>query len=138
MRLTTTYLPNLVLIPSEFQRELTTRFIEGLDDDKLKKKLRRHCKRDKNNLEEAFNFALDYETAEVQTCMKEEATVLASGVKRSSSIAKTSSSIGQSPTSNNAAVLAANAHVENGDGGVLRREMKNMAAKQKSTEMRNI
>ena len=45
-RLMRVYLPDLVAIPAEFNRQATTRFIEGLDNDELKRLLRRHCKRD--------------------------------------------------------------------------------------------
>ena len=51
MRLMKIYLPDLVAVPEEFQRQACTRFIEGLDDDELKRLLRRHCRRTKNTLE---------------------------------------------------------------------------------------
>ena len=78
LRLTTTYLPDLQQIVSEFQRELPARFIEGLDDEDLKKKLRRHCRRDRNTLDNAYNYALDYEAAEIQSSLREGTPAIAS------------------------------------------------------------
>ena len=78
LRLTTTYLPNLRQIESEFQRQITARFIEGLEDENLKKKLRRHCRRDRNTLDHAYNYALDYEAAEIQSSLREGTAALAS------------------------------------------------------------
>ena len=78
VRLTTTYLPDLRQIESEFQRQLTARFIEGLEDEDLKKKLRRHCRRDRNTLDHAYSYALDYEAAEIQSSLREGTAALAS------------------------------------------------------------
>ena len=45
MRLVTTHQPDLDRNGNEFQRQLTSRFIEGLDDEELRRDLRRYCKR---------------------------------------------------------------------------------------------
>ena len=66
------YLPDLKRgSPSEFQRQATTRFIEGLDDEELRKKLRRHCKRERNNVDEAYQYVVDWEASNVQTRIRE-------------------------------------------------------------------
>ena len=65
------YQPGLSAVPLEFQRQATSRFIEGLDDAELKRKLRRHCKRDKLNIDEAFNYAVDSEASSIQTQIRE-------------------------------------------------------------------
>ena len=65
------YQPNLSTVPLEFQRQATSRFIEGLDDADLKRKLRRHCKREKLNIDEAFNYAVDSEASSIQTKIRE-------------------------------------------------------------------
>ena len=70
-RLMNTYLPELSRVPAEFERQATTRFIEGLEDDELKKLLRRHCKRDRQTLEEAYLFTVDYESSDLQTRIRE-------------------------------------------------------------------
>ena len=57
---------SLKRIPFEYQREATTRFIEGLNDEKLKNKLRRHCKRERNTVDEAFQYVIDWESWEAQ------------------------------------------------------------------------
>ena len=71
MRLMNTYQPDLRGVGKEYQRQLTTRFIEGLEDDSLKRKLRRHCKRDRMTLEEAYIFTVDYEASELQSSVRE-------------------------------------------------------------------
>ena len=58
-------------VPTEFQRQAISRFIEGLDDANLKRKLRRHCKSDKLNIDEAFNYAVDSEASDLQTKIRE-------------------------------------------------------------------
>ena len=65
------YQPELENVTAEFNRATVTRFIEGLDDDDLRKQLRRHCKRDKLNIESAFNFALDFETSNLQNDLRD-------------------------------------------------------------------
>ena len=65
------YQPDLENVAAEFQRQAVTRFTEGLEDEKLKKQLRRHCKRDKLNIDAAFNFALDYETSNLQNDLRD-------------------------------------------------------------------
>ena len=71
LRLMKVYLPNLQGVPEEFQRQATTRFIEGLDDDELKKLLRRHCKRERMTLEAAYLFTVDHESSELQTRIRD-------------------------------------------------------------------
>ena len=65
------YQPDLSTVPLEFQRQATSRFIEGLDDAELKRKLRRHCKRDKLTIEEAFHYTVDHEASSIQTQIRE-------------------------------------------------------------------
>ena len=65
------YQPGLSGVPAEFQRQATSRFIEGMEDAELKKELRRHCKRDKLNIDEAFNYAVDSEASELQTKIRD-------------------------------------------------------------------
>ena len=65
------YQPDLAQVPTEYQRQAVARFIEGLDSIELKRKLRKHCKRDKLNVEEAFNYAVDTEAADLQTKLRE-------------------------------------------------------------------
>ena len=60
------YQPELKTVDSEYQRQLVNRFICGIEDTKLQRKLRRHCKRDKLKIDEAFNFAVDYESTEYE------------------------------------------------------------------------
>ena len=79
LRLMKLYLPDLVGVPAEFNRHGATRFIEGLDDDELKRLLRRHCKRAKNTVEEAYIFTVDYESSELQTKIREGETTAAFG-----------------------------------------------------------
>ena len=81
MRLMATYLPELSRVPEEFQRQATTRFIEGLEDDELKKLLRRHCKRDRQTVEEAYLFTVDYESSDLQTRIREGEATAAFGKK---------------------------------------------------------
>ena len=131
-RLMTTHLPNLGGMGGEFDRQITDRFIEGLEDDKLKKKLRRHCKRGRQTLEEAYNFALDYETSEVQTRIREgESAVLKPGAKGLSVIEKKKVSF-----PSGAALASTDTQMESAEYRKLHREMENMASKQKVTEMR--
>ena len=52
------YQPELKRVDSEYQRQLVNRFICGIEDVKLQRKLRRYCKRDKLKIDEAFNFAV--------------------------------------------------------------------------------
>ena len=65
------YQPDLANVPTEFQRQATSRFIEGLESAELKRKLRKHCKRERANIEMAFNFAVDSEAADLQTRIRE-------------------------------------------------------------------
>ena len=67
------YQPDLVRVDTEFQRQAVRRFIDGLDDAELKGKLRFHCRRMRETLEEAYVFALDWEASEHATCLQEGA-----------------------------------------------------------------
>ena len=69
------YQPELKRVDSEYQRQIVNRFISGIEDAKLQRKLRRHCKRDNLNIDEAFNFAVDYESSEFEEKGKEFAAV---------------------------------------------------------------
>ena len=116
-RLTTTHKPGLSNVPEEFEREMVTRFIEGLNDERLMRKLRRHCKRENNTLECAYNFAVDYEAAELQNSIRNGET-----------------------TSNKGLSALENTKVPyNGNGSEVKRfqaEMQSMASKQKINELR--
>ena len=73
LRLMNSYLPDLKRGSStEFQRQATSRFIEGLDDEELRRKLRRHCKRERNNVDEAYQYVVDWEASNVQTRIHEK------------------------------------------------------------------
>ena len=65
------YQPTLKNVDTEFQRQLVERFIAGIEDAKLQRKLRRHCRRDKLNIEAAFEYAVDYESTELEEKGKE-------------------------------------------------------------------
>ena len=65
------YLPNLKTIRDEYQREATKRFIEGLDDQRLQRKLREHCRRDRRTIDEAYTRAVDYEASERESEIRE-------------------------------------------------------------------
>ena len=65
------YQPDLKNVAIEYQRQLVQRFIEGIDDVKLKKKLHCHCKREKTHIDKAFQFAVDYEASEFEEKGKE-------------------------------------------------------------------
>ena len=69
------YQPELKTVDSEYQRQLVNRFICGIEDTKLQRKLRRYCKRDKLKIDDAFNFAVDYESTEFEEKGKEIAAV---------------------------------------------------------------
>ena len=65
------YQPGLSDVPKEFQRQAVSRFIEGMDDVELKRKMRRHCKRENLDIEKAFNYAVDHEASTLQTRIRE-------------------------------------------------------------------
>ena len=71
MRLVNLYQPDLHTVASEYQRQLVDRFIGGLDDAELQKRLRFHCRRDKMKIDDAFEFAVDYESTEMEGKVKE-------------------------------------------------------------------
>ena len=73
-RLVNLYQPELHTVATEYQRQLVDRFIGGLDDPELQKKLRFHCRRDKMTIDVAFEFAVDYEATEVEEKAKELAS----------------------------------------------------------------
>ena len=132
-RLMDTHLPNLRGVAVEFQRQAATRFIEGLDDDKLKRKLRRHCKKENCTLDAAYEFALNYETSNVQTRIREgESAVLEPSAKGLSILEKPKVS-SLSPNE-----VSGSANQPNGSSEVrkLQRDLESMASKQKITEMR--
>ena len=68
------YQPDLHRVADEYQRQLVDRFIGGLEDTELQKKLRFHCRRDKMDITEAFEYAVDYESTEVESKAKELAS----------------------------------------------------------------
>ena len=65
VRLVGLYQPGIIGVPTEYQRQLVERFICGLDDPELQRKLRFHCKRDKLTIGHAYEFAVDYESSKV-------------------------------------------------------------------------
>ena len=85
-RLMDTHQPELQGLDTEFQRQITSRFIEGLENDELKRELRKECKRDRNNLDEAYNRAVDWEAAEVQTSIREGKSAVLSTEGKSLSV----------------------------------------------------
>ena len=94
LRLMKIYLPNLVAVPEEFQWQACTRFMDGLDDEELKRLLRRHCRRTKNNIEEAYTFTVDYESSDIQTKIRDGEASAAFGKK---TLAATSASADARP-----------------------------------------
>ena len=52
---------------AEFERQVVARFIEGLEDDELKKELWMHCRRGRQTIEEAYNRAVDYESSRLSS-----------------------------------------------------------------------
>ena len=123
------YQPDLAGVPTEFQRQAMARFIEGLDNADLKRKLRRHCKRDKLNIEEAFNYAVDSEASDIQTKIKEGETAAFSHKTFASAIIPSS---GTKPKVHN---------IPMGDEGTsvnlreMQADIQGLAAKHKITEM---
>ena len=59
------YFPSLKTIPAELQRQTTIRFIEGLAGDKIKAKLRRHCRKERCTIETAYQYVCDYESSSI-------------------------------------------------------------------------
>ena len=86
MRLMTTYQPNLKQVPEEYDRQVVARFIEGLQGDELKRKLRRICKRDNCSLELAYNYVIDHEAAQIQSAIMEGEAVDATVGKKALAI----------------------------------------------------
>ena len=76
VRLVGLYQPELAGVPTEYQRQLVDRFIGGMDNPDLKKKLRFYCKRDRLNINDAYEFAVDYESTEVEEKVKEVAAAV--------------------------------------------------------------
>ena len=58
-RLVDLYQPDLKGVPSEYQRQLVDRFINGLDDPELQGKLRFHCLRDRLTIDHAYEYAIE-------------------------------------------------------------------------------
>ena len=73
VRLINLYQPELQRVNTEYQRALVLRFIEGIEDTVLQKKLRFHCKRARMNIESAYEFAVDYESTETEVKVREVA-----------------------------------------------------------------
>ena len=121
-RLMNTYQPDLKDVPTEFERQATTRFIEGLDDDELKRKLRRYCKRDKLNLDAAYQFTLDYESSNLQTRIR-EGEAAAIGRRSLAYVGPTQPKV----------QLATNG---SGEVRQMQEDIKGLAAKRKIAEMR--
>ena len=132
IRLMMTYLPRLRQVPEEWDRQIVSRFIEGLEDNSLKAELRRHCKRLKCNLQEAYDFVVDFESAQVQTQIQEgEATPLVPAKKTLAVLVNPAHSTIQ-PASNGSSAQAA-AHKEFRQ---LQKDVEGLVAKQKHSEMR--
>ena len=72
------YQPELKNLVPEYQRQLVNRFIGGIEDTDLQRKLRFHCKRDRMTLDAAYEYAVDYESTEVEERAKEAAGLMAS------------------------------------------------------------
>ena len=133
-RLMDTHLPELRHVDREYQRQITSRFIEGLEGDELKRDLRKHCKRDKNTLEEAYNTVVDWESAEVQSRIREgESAALTPEVKSLSILERPKvQTVSNNPVPNNP--------VPNNTGNQpvyrkLQNEVESIASKQKISEM---
>ena len=65
------YQPDLRQVDAEYQRQLVDRFISGLDDDRLRRKLRFHCRRERMAINHAYEYAIDYESTEAESRAKE-------------------------------------------------------------------
>ena len=65
------YQPDLRQVDIEYQRQLVDRFISGLDDDCLRRKLRFHCRRERMTINHAYEYAIDYESTEAESRVKE-------------------------------------------------------------------
>ena len=140
MRLMQTYLPDLVGVPEEFQRQACTRFIEGLDNDELKRLLRRNCRRTKNTLEEAYLFTVDYESSDLQTKIREgeAATLGKKSLAAATAPAAVSSDI-RPKILRRPATVTSRFPSNDALGAVdepLAEEVRGLAAKHKITEMR--
>ena len=55
----------LIQVQSEYQLQSVERFICGLGDPELQRKLRFHCQRDKMTIDHAYQYAVDYESSKV-------------------------------------------------------------------------
>ena len=97
VRLVDLYQPDLKNVGVEYQRQLVTRFIEGIEDTTLQRKLRFYCKR-KQTIEDAYEYAVDYESTETETRAKEIAATSRSvlGATGTSASSATSASAGAS------------------------------------------
>ena len=74
VRLINLYQPELQGVNTEYQRALVLRFIEGIEDAVLQKKLRFHCKRSRMTIEAAYEFAVDYESTETEVKVRDGAS----------------------------------------------------------------
>ena len=55
----------LIRVQSEYQLQSVERFICGLGDPELQRKLRFHCRRDKMAIDHAYEYAVDFESSKV-------------------------------------------------------------------------
>ena len=125
LRLMNSYQPELKGVAVEFQRQVTTRFIEGLEDSDLKKELRRHCKRDKMNIDVAYLFVVDHEASELQSRLREGEGVMGAAAFSSSAVAVRSQ---LSPP------RAVSIYKGEGETGQLRAEVQRLSARMDRAE----
>ena len=74
------YQPDLHTVPVEYQRQLVDRFIGGLEDAELQYKIRLECQREKMTITHAYNYAVDHESATVETKVKQLASAASASV----------------------------------------------------------
>ena len=117
--------PDLRAVSVEFQRQATTRFIEGLEDDVLKRELRRHCKRDKMNVDAAYHFVVDYEASDLQSRLREGEGAMGAAAFAGSAIAVRSQ---LSPP------RAVSIYKGEGETGQLRAEVQRLSARMDRAE----
>lgn len=133
-RLMNTYLPELSTVPAEFQRQACTRFIEGLEDGELKRLLRRHCRREKMTLEEAYLFTVDHESSEIQTRIREEKGAATFGRKTLGAITDTAPRAVLRPSFTGSSTQVPGA--TNGAQQQLKEDVLGLTAKTKISEMK--
>ena len=79
------YQPELSRVQVEYQRQLVNRFIEGIEDVALQRKLRFHCRRNMT-LDAAYEYAVDYEATQVEEKVKEVAVAASATTGLSSDV----------------------------------------------------